>query len=69
MAKYRLLTQCVFDGQRYNSGDIIERADDWKGPMRAVAAKDADGNALFEKGMKVVRDEPLFEKIEEQEKA
>ena len=65
MARYRLLAQCVFDGVRYNSGDIIERPDDWKGPMQPVHAYDADGHALFEKGVKVVRDEPLFKKIDE----
>ena len=36
MAQYRLLANCYIDGQLYRSTAIIERPDNWKGPLKPI---------------------------------
>lgn len=65
MARFRLLTEFVSFGVLHHRGSVIEKPDDWKGPMRAVPKTDESGNVLFDKGIKQYVDEPLFELIED----
>lgn len=69
MAEFRLLADCFFDNRHHKSGEIVERPDDWKGPSKTAPAVDGDGHVVFKNGLKVFRDIPLYEKIEEKEKA
>jgi hypothetical protein len=36
MSKFRLLADVRLDGVRHKAGSVIERPEDWRGPMRSA---------------------------------
>lgn len=67
MARYKLLAAANIDGLRYKQGDVIVQPDDWRGPMKTVPKLDDNKQPIFDKGIRQVVDEPLFELIKEKE--
>ena len=47
---------------------MLERPDDWVGPMMTVPKRNSDGQAISEKGVPVREDKPLYEKLEDEKK-
>ena len=68
MARFRLLADCFVGDRRVKAGEVLERPDDWVGPMMTVPKRNSDGQAISEKGVPVREDKPLYEKLEDEKK-
>lgn len=65
MARYRLLVDAYLDHAYYRRGEVVERPDNWKGPMRADFETDKDGRHVFANGEPKLKDVPLFELVKD----
>jgi hypothetical protein len=61
MAKFRLLTNAFIDGQLYRSTSIIEKPDNWEGPVRPIR-QPIGGRPDFDRH----QEKPLFRRVDDE---